>query len=107
MTSWSYDANSRVTGQVLANGVQVSNTYDNADRLLVLANLGTGGTTLSSFAYTYNPVGNRTQVVEVDGSVVTWSYDPIYQLSNERRSGPNSYNITYCLRLGGQSNADG
>ena len=95
VTSWSYDANSRVTGQALANGVQVSNTYDNADRLLLLANLGTGGTTLSSFAYTYNPVGNRTQVVEVDGSVVTWSYDPTYQLTNEQRSGPNSYNITY------------
>ena len=95
VTSWSYDANSRVTGQALANGVQVSNTYDNADRLLLLANLGTGGTTLSSFAYTYNPVGNRTQVVEVDGSVVTWSYDPTYQLTNEQRSGANSYNITY------------
>ena len=95
VTSWLYDAASRVTGQVLANGVQVSNTYDNADRLLLLANLGSGGTTLSSFAYTYNPVGNRTQVVEVDGSVVTWSYDPTYQLTNEQRSAPNSYDITY------------
>jgi RHS repeat-associated protein len=40
-------------------------------------------------------VGNRTQVVEVDGSVVTWSYDPTYQLTNEQRSGANSYNVTY------------
>jgi RHS repeat-associated protein len=95
VTSWSYDNASRVTGQLLANGVRVSNTYDNADRLLLLANLGTGGTTLSSFNYTYNPVSNRTQVVEVDGSVVTWSYDPTYQLTNEQRSGANAYNITY------------
>ena len=27
--------------------------------------------------------------------MVTWSYDPTYQLTNERRSGANSYNITY------------
>ena len=95
MTSWSYDAASRVTAQLLANGVRVSNIYDNADRPLLLANLGSGATTLSSFAYTYNPVGDRTQVVEVDGSVVTWSYDPTYQLTNEQRSGTNAYNITY------------
>jgi YD repeat-containing protein len=27
--------------------------------------------------------------------VVSWSYDPTYQLTNEKRSGPNNYNITY------------
>jgi RHS repeat-associated protein len=95
VTSWSYDVASRVTAQVLANGTRVSNTYDNADRLLLLANLTSGGTTLSSFNYAYNSVGNRTQVVEVDGSLVTWAYDPTYQLTNEQRSGGTSYNITY------------
>ena len=50
---------------------------------------------MSSFNYTYNPVGNRTQVVEADGDVLTLSYDPTYQLTNERRSGANSYNISY------------
>ena len=58
-------------------------------------NLASGGTTLSSFNYTHDPVGNRTQIVEADGDVVTWSYDPTYQLTNEQRSGTNSYNITY------------
>ncbi len=43
----------------------------------------------------YDPVGNRTRVVEADGSVVTWSYDPTYQLTNEQRSGSTSYKITY------------
>jgi YD repeat-containing protein len=95
LTTWSYDANSRVTAQLLANGVRVSNTYDNADHLLVLANLNSTATTLSSFNYNYNAVGNRTRVLEADGPVVTWSYDPTYQLTNEQRSGSNSYNITY------------
>ena len=76
-------------------GRSTSNTYDNADQLLLLANLTTSGTTLSSFNYTYNPVGNRTQVVEANGDVVTFAYDPTYQLTNEQRSGANSYNISY------------
>ncbi|HKI17167.1 MAG TPA: hypothetical protein VKA15_04780 [Isosphaeraceae bacterium] len=50
---------------------------------------------MSSFNYTYNSVGNRMQVVEATGDVVSWSYDPTYQLANEQRSGANSYNITY------------
>ncbi|MFI5461267.1 MAG: RHS repeat-associated core domain-containing protein, partial [Isosphaerales bacterium] len=95
VTSWTYDAAGRVTANLLANGVQASSTYDNADRLLLLANLTSAGTTLSSFNYTYNSVGNRTQVVEASGDTVTWTYDPTYQLTNERRSGANSYNLTY------------
>ncbi len=62
---------------------------------MLLANLTSGGTTLSSFNYTYNSGGNRTQVVEATGDVVSWSYDPTYQLTNEQRSGAKSYNITY------------
>ena len=80
---------------LMANGTLTSNTFDNADQLLLLANLTSSGTTLSSFNYTYNPVGNRTQVVEATGDVVTFGYDPTYQLTNEQRSGANAYNISY------------
>ena len=69
--------------------VVASNTYDNANQLLLLANITTGGTTLSSFNYTYNPVGNRTQVVEANGDVLTLSYDPTYQLTNKARGRVN------------------
>ncbi len=95
VTSWSYDAASRVTAKLLANGTRASYTYDKGDHVLLLANLTSGGTTLSSFNYTYDHIGNRTQVVEANGDVVSWSYDPTYQLTNERRSGANAYNITY------------
>ena len=60
-----------------------------------MANLSPTGTTLSSFAYLYDAVGNRTRVVEASGDRVTWSYDNLYQLTNETRSGTNAYNITY------------
>jgi YD repeat-containing protein len=93
--TWSYDAASRVTGIHYANTTRTSYLYDNASRLLRVANLSSTSTTLSSFSYALDPVGNRPRVVESSGNRVTWSYDKTYQLKNEQRSGSNSYNITY------------
>ena len=73
----------------------MSYSYDQADHILKVANVGPGSTTISSYGYLYDPVGNRTRVVESTGNRVTWVYDTAYQLRNERRSGSNSYNITY------------
>ena len=93
--TWSYDAASRVTGIHYANTTRTSYLYDNASRLLRVANLSSTSTTLSSFSYALDAVGNRLRVVESSGNRVTWSYDKTYQLKNEQRSGSNSYNITY------------
>src|SRR5207247_6446298 len=35
------------------------------------------------------------------GTAVTWSYDKTYQLTNEKRSGANSYNVTYLYDAAG------
>ena len=94
-TTWVFDAASRVVAQRLGNGVRVSYTHDDADRLLKLVNITSGGTTLSSFAYALDAVGNRTRVVEADGTPVTWIYDNTYQLLRETRSGSHAYDITY------------
>src|SRR5438045_717931 len=75
----------QVTGIRFANTTRSSYAYDNAGRLLRLANLSATSTTLSSFAYKLDAVGNRTRVVEASGDRVTWSYDATYQLKNERR----------------------
>ena len=96
--TWSYDAASRVTGIHYANTTRTSYLYDNASRLLRVANLSSTSTTLSSFSYALDAVGNRLRVVESSGNRVTWSYDKTYQLKNEQRSGSNSYNITYTYR---------
>jgi RHS repeat-associated protein len=94
-TSWSYDNASRRTVQYLANGIRASYSYDAADRLKRLANIKSDGTTISSFDYAVDAVGNRTRVAEVNGDRVTWSYDNTYQLRRERRSGANAYDITH------------
>ena len=95
ITTFLYDSASRRTATILANGTRASYSYDSANHQLSVANIGPGSTTLSSFNYTYDPVGNRQRVVEASGNRVTWTYDKTYQLTNEQRSGSNSYNITY------------
>src|SRR5262249_15278242 len=79
----------------LANGTRYSYVYDGAGQVLRLANLKPDNTTMSSFNYGYDRAGNRTRVVEADGTRVTWTYDNTYQLKREQRSGANSYDVTY------------
>jgi len=50
---------------------------------------------ISIFTCSYDEAGNRTQVEEANGDLVTWSYDDGYQLTRERSSGANAYDLTY------------
>ena len=83
------------TVNYLANTTRASYSYDNASRLTRLANINSSSTTLSSFSYKYDNAGNRTRVLEASGNIVSWTYDPTYQLTRELRSGANSYANTY------------
>ena len=94
-TTWVYDALSRASTLTLANGAVTTYAYDAAGRLTLLRNTKSDGTTISSFEYGNDSVGNRTGVLEANGDRVTWSYDALYQLTRERRSGANAYDITY------------
>jgi RHS repeat-associated protein len=75
--------------------MSVSHIYDPAGRETVLGNYGQGGVALAVFSSTYDAMANRLTILEVDGTHVTFSYDPSYQLLNEQRSGVNAYNTTY------------
>ncbi|MCA9110835.1 MAG: hypothetical protein KDA52_12855, partial [Planctomycetaceae bacterium] len=59
-TTYAYDAASRHTVKRLANGTRASFTYDGANQLTRLANLKSDGSSISSFDYKYDSVGNRT-----------------------------------------------
>ncbi len=78
----------------LANAATISHTFDAAGRETVLANRTSAGVALSIYSATYDNVGNRLTVLELDGTRVTYSYDSTYQLTNERRGGANAYNVT-------------
>jgi len=62
-TTYAYDAASRLLTTNLPNGVVSSYDYDEAGRLLSIFHEA-GAEVLSSFEYTYDPNGNRTQVQE-------------------------------------------
>ena len=88
----------------LGNGTRATYTYDSADRLTRLVNIYPNGTTISSFGYKLDNVGNRTRVVESNGDVVTWTYDSAYQIKSERRSGANAYHNTFTYDNAGNKN---
>jgi hypothetical protein len=90
-----HPAADRRTVKVLGNGARASFSYDNAARLTRLVNIKSSGVTISSFNYKYDNATNRTGVLEASGDRVTWTYDATYQLTHEKRSGVNSYDVTY------------
>jgi RHS repeat-associated protein/uncharacterized repeat protein (TIGR01451 family) len=63
IATYTYDGANRLTGVSLPNGMGTSYDYDDANRLTELANYNSDGT-FSSFSYTLDDVGNRTQAVE-------------------------------------------
>jgi len=61
---YSYDAYSgRLTGSILANGLQSAYAFDYSGQLTGLTHKR-GSTALASYGYQYNAVGNRVQAVE-------------------------------------------
>jgi len=71
-TSYSYDLANRLIESSLPNGVISSYDYDAAGRLLEIEHRKATDL-LSSFNYTYDGVGNRTQAVEV----MSWPGEPM------------------------------
>ena len=94
-TTISYDALNREQHRVLGNGMSSTHTYDSAGRETLLSNYDPTGTARALYTNTYDAVGNRTNVLELDGSRVTYAYDASYQLTNEKRSTTSPYNTTY------------
>lgn len=82
-TNYSYDPASELTQTTLPNGYIETRTYDNAGRLTEINN-AKSGTTLSDFAYTLDPVGNPTKVVQTGAvsSTTLYQYDPNNRLTD-------------------------
>jgi len=81
-TSYAYDEAGNLLSTTLpaGNGYVETRTYDTAGRLASVGN-AKGGTVLSSFAYTRDPVGNPTRVVLADGTTQTATYDELDRLT--------------------------
>ena len=76
--TFDYDALGRRTRMVMPNGVRTRYQYDEASRLLSLVHQ-LGATTINSFAYTYDRVGNRTARTDSAGTA-EYNYDALNRL---------------------------
>jgi RHS repeat-associated protein len=94
-TTFEYDALRRELHKTLANGLISSHLYDPAGRELVLENRKAGGEALAVYTASYDAVGNRLTVHELDGTRVTYGYDEAYQLVYEARDGEYAFATTY------------
>jgi RHS repeat-associated protein len=81
VTSYAYNNAGLLTTTTLPSGTSITSTrtYDNADRLTLLENKK-GANTLSSFGYTLNADGNRTQVADLNGTT-SYTYDSLQRLT--------------------------
>ena len=94
-TTMQWDALDREQYRVLANGTTTSHVWDADGRETLLANVSALGVGQAIFTNSYSAVGNRLTVHELDGTLVTYSYDAISQLTSEARSGTYAYNTSY------------
>ncbi len=90
-----YDANSRLVGQTLGDGVLMQVGYDDAGRTVNMAYRNAGGALLDQLTYAYDAAGNRTQVKHADGDLIAYTYDAANRLTGEQRTGALAYNQTF------------
>jgi len=94
-THYSYDAVGNLATVDYPNGITTTHSYDALNRLMQVANTGTGGL-ISSYTYAYGRAGNRTHVMETGpattGRTVTYSDDDVYRLTQEQVDEPGAAN---------------
>jgi len=76
-------------------GVTTDFVNDNASRLTEIVHRKPDGTVLSSFAYTFDPAGNITEMRFANGDVAQYDYDAKDQLTGEHRRGTLNYDIIF------------
>lgn len=95
ITSFTYDNAGRCTRMTSANGAYAEYGYNARDWLTSIAQRKNDSTLIWSGGYTYDHVGNRTQLSESTGDITTWTYDDVYQLLTDDRTGTGAYSRTY------------
>lgn len=79
VATYAYDLLSRVLRRDLQNGTYSTYGYDEAGRLVNLSNRRSTSDIISSFAYSYDSVGNRATLTTLEG-VTRYGYDALSQL---------------------------
>ena len=91
VTTYNYDTDGRMGGFTLPNGVVTTYGYDNASRVSSLDHMN-GATTIASFDYTFDNLGNRETKVTPSGTE-SYLYDELYRITDVTY--PNSATMSY------------
>jgi RHS repeat-associated protein len=81
ISQYAYDSLSRRTSLEYQNNTRAAYSYNNLNRLTSRINRLTSGPVVSSFAYTYDNVGNRKTMTTLEGTH-SYNYDNIYQIKD-------------------------
>ena len=101
-----YDAADRRSGLTYPNGVTTEYDYDGASRLTDLLTRDPQGTVLDGYAYSYDAVGNRTEMRSLrDSAVHDYTYDSVDRLTRWQR-GPDRFEAYTYDRVGNRTELD-
>ena len=98
ITRYTYDAIGHLVRNDDGNGTYTTYGYDANNQMLSLVNFAADNSILSSFEYTYDPLGRRTSMTTLDGTT-TYDYDALSRLTSVIL--PDTRTITYQYDLAG------
>ncbi len=82
-TSYQYDGMGKLAQVLLPNGVTQTYHYNTLNQVTLLETKDHAGNLLEQYAYTYDKVGNKQTVTELNGRQVAYTYDELYRLTEE------------------------
>lgn len=104
-TSYTYDGVGKLKTQTNDNGTSLTFTWNQQRGWPTQILYKAGTTPFARYDLEYddgdNTVGNITEVTELDSSVVDYTYDDLYRLTAETRTGTGSYTRSYGYDLAG------
>ncbi|MFN8392446.1 MAG: RHS repeat-associated core domain-containing protein [Bdellovibrionota bacterium] len=104
-STFAYDHEGKITTQTNGNGTTTSYGYYEPRGWVSSITHKLSGTPFASYSMefdgTANTVGNITKVTELDLTTVDYTYDDLYRLTGETRTGTNSFSHTYAYDLAG------
>ncbi len=104
VTTYAWDADNRLTGKMLPNGIGVTYTYDDAGQVTDIAYGRSDGTLIERVSYQYDAAGRRIQkdtLVSpgVDETPFNATYDAANRMTaitlNPASASPTTYSLTY------------
>ncbi len=104
--AYTYDDEGKILTQSNGNGTSTEYTYyEPRGWVTDIEHFDVSSTLFESFEMEYdggsNTVGNITSVTELSTDVVDYTYDALYRLTEEDRSGASSYTRTYGYDVAG------